>query len=359
MRTQTLIIGGGLAGLYAAYLLEQQGKDYLLLEAQNRFGGRIDGFEAENFELGATWFWGGFQPQLQALVDELKLPVFEQYEQGDLVYEHSPSQAPIRTHGYHNSPASLRIAGGMSALVNALLAKLPPRKLCTDRQVQSITQQSEGISDGILVQAANAEGAVFDYEADHVLLALPPRLAANLAFSPSLPSDLQTAWADTPTWMAPHAKYVAVYERPFWREQGLSGEGRSRQGILGEIHDISMPNGKAALFGFFNVPAQVRRQVSDDDLQAHCRALLVRLFGEQAASPVAQVIKDWANSPFTTTEQDIKDGGQHPMPAPSQTQQSVWADKIIGISSEYSPQFCGYLAGAVDAAARGVKRLGG
>lgn len=36
------IIGGGLSGLYAAYLLEQKGiRDYIVLEARTTLGGRI------------------------------------------------------------------------------------------------------------------------------------------------------------------------------------------------------------------------------------------------------------------------------------------------------------------------------
>jgi monoamine oxidase len=35
------IIGGGLSGLYAAYLLEKKGVDYVLLEARPTLGGRI------------------------------------------------------------------------------------------------------------------------------------------------------------------------------------------------------------------------------------------------------------------------------------------------------------------------------
>ena len=38
---KTLIIGGGLSGLYLAEQLEARGQDYHLLEARDRFGGRI------------------------------------------------------------------------------------------------------------------------------------------------------------------------------------------------------------------------------------------------------------------------------------------------------------------------------
>ncbi len=39
--TEILILGGGLAGLYLAYLLEEAGRDYILLEGSDRLGGRL------------------------------------------------------------------------------------------------------------------------------------------------------------------------------------------------------------------------------------------------------------------------------------------------------------------------------
>ena len=75
------IIGGGLAGLHAASLLEAHGvHDYVLLEAQETLGGRVlsvtppmraPGGQLEGspglsrFDLGATWFWPGVQPELE------------------------------------------------------------------------------------------------------------------------------------------------------------------------------------------------------------------------------------------------------------------------------------------------------
>ena len=77
------IVGAGLSGLYAAYLLEQQGiKDYVLLEARDTLGGRIacapasgqpaTGAEKlDRVDLGPTWFWPGYQHQLARLVDDM------------------------------------------------------------------------------------------------------------------------------------------------------------------------------------------------------------------------------------------------------------------------------------------------
>jgi len=45
----TIIIGGGLSGLYAAYLLYQENKSFVLLEARERVGGRILSTEYQGF----------------------------------------------------------------------------------------------------------------------------------------------------------------------------------------------------------------------------------------------------------------------------------------------------------------------
>ena len=157
--------------------------------------------------------------------------------------------------------------------------------------------------------------------------------------------------------MAPHAKYIAIYDSPFWREQGLSGEARSAIGPLTEIHDASAPRGDSALFGFIGVPADVRRDLSDDELRSHCRAQLTRLFGPLAAMPKGEVIKDWAREPTTATAAD-RHATAHYGTAPSaEVRLGIWRKRIVGIASEWSPVYAGYVAGAIEAATRGVQAL--
>lgn len=157
--------------------------------------------------------------------------------------------------------------------------------------------------------------------------------------------------------MAAQAKYIAVYDKSFWRERGLSGEGRSARGPLGEIHDASMPVGGAAMFGLFGVPAQVRWRVAADVLRMHCRTQLVRMFGVEAATPRAEFVKDWADEPHTATAGDLEAASHHTQPPTSGAASGLWQGRLTGIASEWSPQFPGYVAGAIEAATLAVRAL--
>ena len=375
-KARIAIIGAGLSGLYAAYLLEKQGIDYVLLEARDRIGGRIHSVAADGqsvmdikaikdisdrFDLGPSWFWPGYQPQLGQLVEDLGLECFAQFENGDMVIERLPNTTPIRMQGYVSSPTSMRLVGGMAALTEALYQRLDSDRVLTGHKVCQLRKTALDIELEVELNAtadAQSPNAKTTWQVSQVLLALPPRLVEqNIEFTPGLPDDLARQWHSTATWMAPHAKYFAIYDKPFWREQGLSGSANSAVGPLTEIHDATAANGQAALFGFFGVAPEVRQSVSADELKLYCREQLVRLFGAQAQKPVADFFKDWSQDAFTATVIDAQSGGQHPHPPASKATTGVWQDSLIGIGSEWSRQFPGYVAGAVEAAGLGVQDL--
>lgn len=354
------IIGGGLAGLSAAARLAAVGiTDWVMLEARDRLGGRIlgvsvDGTAAAQVDLGPTWFWPSFQPELAALVDALGLVRFAQPGQGDGLVERAASLPPMRDPGGIGMADAFRLRGGMGALVDALHGHIDAAKVVTSVAVRALRHTPEGVE----IEAADAAGRTVCWHAAHVLLAVPPRVAeAAITFAPALPLELAAAWRATPTWMAPHAKYVAVFDRPFWREAGLSGMAQSTVGPLAEIHDASQPDGVAALFGFLGVSALARRAIPQDVLRAHCRAQLVRLFGTAAGVPRAEYLQDWAIDPHAATPADLAGPADHvPAPAASAAD-GPWREVLTGIASEWSPQFPGYLAGAVEASRLGVQRL--
>ena len=368
-RTRIAIIGAGLSGLYGAYLLEQRGlRDYVVLEARAAPGGRIasasrtarpetavaSAADIDRFDLGPTWFWPDLQPQLDELIRDLGLRRFAQHETGDLLVERTSGGSPLRMRNYANVPPSMRLIGGMQSLIDALGRRVDVSRILTGRTVRTLRQADTQIE----IESQDSGGRSHTITAECVLLALPPRLAIRrLVFAPALPEALRREWHDTPTWMAPHAKYIALYDTAFWREQGLSGDARSMRGPLGEIHDASMPGGSAALFGFFALPAHLRRTASPEILRSACREQMARLFGPLAAAPTGDFIKDWARDPLTATDADQHDPGEHTA-APSATAASgPWQGRLWGISSECSPQFPGYLAGAIEASYNAITAL--
>jgi monoamine oxidase len=77
-RSDTLIIGAGMAGLTAARALAEAGQQVLVLEARDRIGGRIhtQHVGSEALEFGAE-FIHGRSPELWALIEEAGLETYE------------------------------------------------------------------------------------------------------------------------------------------------------------------------------------------------------------------------------------------------------------------------------------------
>lgn len=348
MDTETLIIGGGLSGLALAAQLAASKRDFQLVEARDRFGGRIqtEQIGGGHFDLGPAWFWSG-QPRIAAMIDRLGLTAFEQYADGEILFEDEQGNVQ-QGRGYASMQESLRLHGGLAALIDALRQELPQDRLHLSMPVVSLTKDATDI----MARAATGE----TIKASQVVLALPMRLAASLTFKPGLPAAAIAAMTETATWMAGQAKAIAVYDRPFWRETGLSGDAMSRRGPMVEVHDASpMAGGPFALLGFIGVAPQHRSDAQA--LQDHVQAQLLRLFGKAAASPTALVIKDWAYDPFTSTQHDLRPLYAHPRYGIPRALENLWDGRLLFGGTEAAPQFGGYLEGALEAAENTVEMI--
>ncbi len=360
MSLPILVVGGGLAGLVVARRLHQAGVPFRLLEARQRLGGRILTVDAagepasDGFDLGASWFWPSTQPGLAALVAELGLAAFPQNVAGDILVHRMSREEPLRYRASaQHAQQSMRLVGGTGALIERLRADLPPDSIVLGARATQVAHDPQGVE----LRVATDDGADETLRASHVVFALPPRLLeATVTFTPAVDVATATRWRDTPTWMAPHAKFFALYDQPFWREAGLSGTAQSMVGPLVEIHDATTASGRSGLLGFLGVPADRRAAIGEAAITAACLQQLARLFGPHAASPSATILKDWAADGFTATQADQLGGG-----APASTGHSwtgdAWRDRISLAGSETAVFEPGYLAGAVDAAERAVANL--
>ena len=348
LTTDVAIVGGGLAGLSLAAHLADAGIEFQLFEARNRFGGRIKTGQVggASYDLGPAWFWPG-QPRMARLAHALGLEVFEQFSEGALSFE-DPDGRVARNRGFSSMQGSLRVAGGLGQMIAALTAALPPQHLHLSSPVTRITNCTLTID--------RSEGAQ-SIRARRIAIALPPRLAAErIAFDAALEPVVLEAMQRVPTWMAGQAKVIAVYDTPFWRAAGLSGDAMSRRGPMVEIHDASPAlGGPFALFGFVGVPAHARQDTAA--LKAAAIDQLVRLFGPEAQTPRVVFLKDWAFDTYTATSLDHAPVYAHPSYGMPAALKPLEAHGISFCGTEVAPTFGGYLEGALEAAEIAAQQL--
>jgi monoamine oxidase len=338
---KTLIIGGGLSGLALARMLETAGQDYLLVEGRDRFGGRIltEHHDAGYFDMGPAWFWPG-QPRIAALIAKLGLTRFDQFSDGIMILEDERGQVQ-HSSSFASMQGSWRLKGGFGALISAISVNLPNERKRLNSEIKSLTNKQNQVS----AELVSGEKII----ADRVVLALPPRLATQIKFWPKLPNTTLKSMQNIATWMAGQAKAVAVYDRPFWRDAGASGDAMSRHGPMVEIHDASSDQGGPyALFGFIGIPPDGR--VDDKLLLQHLLAQFGRLFGDEAMSPAKLYFKDWAFDHLTATKADQAALRAHPSYGLPTEMISQWEGKLHFSGTETAPQFGGYLEGALEAA---------
>lgn len=361
MTKPVVIVGAGLSGLRVASLLSAQGINCIVLEARDRIGGRVlsasDPLRSElgKFDLGPTWFWPEYERTISNLVKELNVETFEQYTTGAMLSERSENEAPQRYVLPENAgEKSFRIIGGVQSLIDAVAETIPSGVVQLNTRVTAIRLDEAG---EMTVEAHFAEDERREVPASAVILALPPRIVANqIEFSPSLPTDMHADLISKPTWMAGQAKVVAIYDRPFWRESGLSGFATSWVGPLQEIHDASPETGSGALFGFFGMPAKTRHELGEEKVLKMAIDQLIRLFGPSAQNVQAILYKDWSIDSDTAVEEDMIPLREFPSygPAPNE---GIWKKKIAFAGTEADSQFGGHLEGALLAAEHAVDKI--
>jgi monoamine oxidase len=333
-------VGAGVAGLSAAVAAGTQGLDVAVLEARPRVGGRLLSVhhEGDTFDLGATWFWSG-ETHVETMLRDLELSSFDQWTTGDGCYDTSDGCTRLR--GNPIDVPARRYAAGAQALPLALAARLPDGTIRTGHEVRTISPA------GPVVVARTADG--HEVSGRRLILALPPALAVTaIEISADLVDLATTRVAQrTPVWMGQIIKVVCRYDEPFWRHEGLAGAALSNRGPLGEIHDMSGPDGfPAALFGF----AQAEPTGGGQDLAevvGRAVAQLGRIFGPRAAKPRETFAVNWSAERYTSPRTPHPHATMamfgHPafQPAPG--------DRLLWASTETARVGAGHVEGAIRA----------
>jgi monoamine oxidase len=182
-----------------------------------------------------------------------------------------------------------RFVGG-SQLVPLRLAQQLGDRVSLDAPVRRIEQKPGGVT-------VHADG--MDVTAARVVVAVPPTLAGRIAYDPPLP-----AVRDQLTQRVPAGSVIkchAVYDTPFWRDAGLTGQATGDRGPAKVVFDNSPPGGTPGVLLAFLEGAAARRlnRVGPDERRTAVVGSLVEFFGPRAAEPVEYVELDWSEEEWT------------------------------------------------------------
>ncbi len=124
----TVVIGGGVTGLVAAWRLVEAGQDVVVLEARDRVGGRLrnERHEGSLFEIGGQWV-SPDQDVLKELLDELDLETYLRHRDGASLYVDRGGEAKRFTG--EDLPVSAETAAAIEQLtktLDALTAEIDP-----------------------------------------------------------------------------------------------------------------------------------------------------------------------------------------------------------------------------------------
>jgi len=184
-----------------------------------------------------------------------------------------------------------RFAGGSQLLALRMAEALGADAIVLGTPVRAIEHGAGAV-------AVRGDGG-WEARGRRVIVALPPTLAGRLIYDPPLcghRDQLTQRMAQGTV-----AKCMAIYETPFWREQGLSGTATSVPGPARVIFDNSPPDGSpGVLLGFLE--GRIARRLGQRPAGERRQAIVdgfARIFGPAAAAPVDYVERLWAEEEFT------------------------------------------------------------
>ena len=187
------------------------------------------------------------------------------------------------------------LKGGMSTVADRMKESIS--KACKsddwlllDSPVRRITQNEEGVtiaSDNAIVKARRA------------VVAIPPNLANDIDYDPPLPSTRMELLRHMPAGQC--TKFITVYDTPFWREKGLSGEVTAPDEQLQMTLDTSPPDESVGVLMSFAFAKEAIELAEMPALERQKRVhlLLAQRFGLKAGNPKHYFEYDWSRDRWT------------------------------------------------------------
>jgi monoamine oxidase len=245
-----------------------------------------------------------------------------------------------------NGAQQWRIQGGSQRIAEGIAAELGDAV-----RLGAVVEGIRVDGGAVQVEVRGSEGV----RARRVIVAVPAPLRNRIAFEPALPEGSAAVAGATP--FGRLIKCAAVYERPFWREAGLSGEALSDIGPTTLTFDNSPPDGKpGVMLGFVGgADAETHVALSDEERRERVLECFARLFGDEALAPRQYVEQDWGAEEWS--------GGGPTFILPP----GAWASAGPGLrepvgpihwaGSETATQWAGFMDGAVRSGERAAAEV--
>lgn len=196
-----------------------------------------------------------------------------------------------------------------------------------------------------------------EIRAGRVIVAVPPHAGQRIVYEPMLPTSRGRWLAKSP--MGDVVKIHVSYERPFWRERGLSGEATLYgERSLGFVFDNSPNDLSAGVLVCFVYADRIRQwsALGEGGRRQDVIDTLVELFGDDAAVPTRYAEKNWAEEPFI--------GGAYAAnPTPGawiEHGPSGWREPVGRVhwaGTETASVWNGYIDGAISSGRRAAREV--
>jgi monoamine oxidase len=226
-------------------------------------------------ELGIESVWAA-QPEDMSLLDVL----FSIHSAGGL-------QMMFDTEGGAQQD---RFVGGSQRIAILMAQALAREDLLREAPVRKIERADHGVT-------VSADGATV--RARRAIVAVAPTLAGRIAFDPPLPGYRDQLTQRMP--LGTVAKCMAIYDEPFWRAEGLSGQATSDVGPVKLTFDNSPPDGSPGVMLGFLEGRRARElgRLRPEERRTAVIDCFARLFGPRAAQPAAYIERLWAEEEWS------------------------------------------------------------
>jgi monoamine oxidase len=179
--------------------------------------------------------------------------------------------------------------GGVQAVPIAMATDLGDA-VVLDSPVQSVTQTKETVAVTSLRATVTAR---------HLVMALPRALAAGIRFDPVLPADHVLLIHQIPA--GTELKSVAVYDEPFWRHDGISGNTVATDDEIEISLDTTQPGHSEGVMATYCAGPRARKvaRMNVEDRHAVMVKTLTSRLGPKAAKPIDILEQNWAEEQWT------------------------------------------------------------